>query len=146
MSWETCPATGSVTKSMTFSSLLTVSMERTGRAPADDVLLLVLGFFDAEQLHNIALAKGFPADGTWTVTYNANGGSGSIDAVEVNAGDSITLNSGSTLTAPEGKEFVGWAKSSSAQSATVTSPFTPTKDETLYAVWADVTPAEEPTT
>lgn len=100
----------------------------------------------AEQLHNIALAKGFPADGTWTVTYNTNGGTGSIDAVEVNAGDSITLNSGSTLTAPEGKEFVGWAKSSSAQSATVTSPFTPTKDETLYAVWGDVTPAEEPTT
>lgn len=100
----------------------------------------------AEQLHNIALAKGFPADGTWTVTYNANGGTGSIDAVEVNAGDSITLNSGSTLTAPEGKEFVGWAKSSSAQSATVTSPFMPTKDETLYAVWGDVTPAEEPTT
>jgi len=99
----------------------------------------------AEQLHNIALAKGFPEDGTWTVTYNANGGTGSIDAVEVNAGDFITLNDGSTLTAPEGKEFVGWAKSSSAQSATVTSPFTPIKDEILYAVWGDVTPVEEPT-
>ena len=100
----------------------------------------------AEQIHNIALAKGFPEDGTWTVTYNANGGTGSIDAVEVNAGDSITLNDGSTLTAPEGKEFVGWAKSSSAQTATVASPFTPTKDEILYAVWGDVTPVEEPTT
>ena len=100
----------------------------------------------AEQIHNIALAKGFPEDGTWTVTYNANGGTGSIDAVEVNAGDSITLNDGSTLTAPENKEFVGWAKSSSAQSATVVSPFTPTKDEILYAVWGDVAPVEEPTT
>jgi len=42
---------------MTFSALLTVSMERTGRVPADDVLLLVLGFFDAEQLHNIRAAR-----------------------------------------------------------------------------------------
>lgn len=89
----------------------------------------------AEQIHNIAIAKGFPEDGTWTVTYNVNGGAGTIDAVEVNAGESITLNDGSTLTPPSNQEFAGWAKSSSAQSATVTSPFTPTKDETLYAVW-----------
>ena len=97
----------------------------------------------AEQIHNVALAKGFPADGTWTITYNANGGTGSIAAVDVNAGDEVTLSDGTGFTPPEGKEFAGWAKSSSAQSATVTSPFTPTKDETLYAVWADVA---EPTT
>ena len=96
----------------------------------------------AEQIHNIAIAKGFPEDGTWTVTYNVNGGTGSIDAVEVNAGDEIVLNDGSGLTAPEGTEFVGWAKSSSAQSATVTSPFTPTKDETLYAVWVTIAESE----
>ena len=96
----------------------------------------------AEQIHNIAVAKGFPEDGTWTVTYNVNGGDGSIDAVEVNAGDSITLSTAEGVTPPEGKEFLGWAKSSSAQSATVTSPFTPTDDVILYAVWATVEAGE----
>lgn len=89
----------------------------------------------AEQVHNIALAKGFPEDGTWTVTYNVNGGTGSLDAVDVNAGDAITLNDGTGLTAPENKEFAGWAKSSSAQNPTVVSPYTPYDDVTLYAVW-----------
>lgn len=73
----------------------------------------------------------------YTVTYDANGGTGTIESVEVTAGESITVDNGSTLTPPEGKEFAGWAKTDSAQSATVTSPFTPDKDTTLYAVWTD---------
>lgn len=76
----------------------------------------------------------------YTVTYNANGGTGTIEPVEVVVGESITVDDGSGLTPPEGKEFVGWAKTSSAQSATVVSPFTPDKDTTLYAVWTDVSP------
>lgn len=71
----------------------------------------------------------------YTVTYDSNGGEGSIDPVEVVAGESIELSDGTGLTAPEGKVLIGWAKTSSAQSATVTSPFTPDKDTTLYAVW-----------
>lgn len=78
-----------------------------------------------------------PVTTTYTVSYDANGGTGTIADVEVTAGQSITLNDGSTLTAPEGKEFKGWAKSDSAQNPTVTSPFTPTADVTLYAVYGD---------
>ncbi len=78
-----------------------------------------------------------PVTTTYTITYNANGGTGSIDPVEVDAGESVTLSDGTGLTAPEGKEFAGWALSSTAQSATVTSPYTPTSDKTLYAVWVD---------
>ena len=73
----------------------------------------------------------------YTVSYNANGGTGTIESVEVTAGESITLSDGTGLTAPEGKEFKGWAKSSSAQNPTVTSPFTPDSDTTLYAVYGD---------
>lgn len=75
----------------------------------------------------------------YTVSYNANGGTGTIDSVEVTAGESITLSDGTGFTAPEGKEFAGWAKSSIAQSPTVESPFTPENDTTLYAVWTDAT-------
>ena len=77
----------------------------------------------------------------FTVTYNANGGTGTVAPVTVAAGDSVTLSDGTGLTAPEGKEFAGWAKSSSAQSATVESPYTPTESVTLYAVYTDVVPA-----
>ena len=73
----------------------------------------------------------------YTISYNANGGEGTIDSVEVVAGESVTLSDGAGLTAPLGKEFKGWAKSSSAQNPTVTSPFTPEANTTLYAVWGD---------
>ena len=89
----------------------------------------------AEQIYNIALAKGFPADGDFTITYNVNGGTGTIEAVDVKAGDSVELNDCSEVEAPENKYFAGWAKSNSAQNPTVVSPYTPFDDVTLYAVW-----------
>ena len=74
---------------------------------------------------------------SYTVTYDANGGTGSISAATVTPGQSITLSDGTGLTAPEGKTFSGWAIGASAESANVTSPYTPTGNVTLYAVWAN---------
>ena len=76
--------------------------------------------------------------GTLTVTYDANGGTGSVDAQTVIAGNSINLSDGTGLTAPEGKQFDGWATESTAAEADVTSPYTPTENVTLYAVWSEV--------
>ena len=73
----------------------------------------------------------------YTITYDANGGTGTASSVEVEKGKSVTLNDGTGLTAPTGKTFKGWAKSSTAQNATVTSPFTPTADTTLYAIYGE---------
>lgn len=70
-----------------------------------------------------------------TLTYNANGGTGTIDPVSVAARTSVTLNDGSTLTAPEGKKFSGWATTDSAATPDATNPYTVTEDTTLYAVW-----------
>lgn len=70
-----------------------------------------------------------------TLTYDSNGGTGTIDPVTVNARTSVTLNNGSTLTAPEGKEFAGWATTSDATTPDATSPYTVTENTTLYAVW-----------
>lgn len=72
---------------------------------------------------------------TYTVTYSANGGTGTIDAVTVVAGNSITLSDGTGLTAPENKTFGGWATTDSAEEPDVTSPYTPEASLTLYAVW-----------
>lgn len=70
-----------------------------------------------------------------TLTYNVNGGTGTIDPVSVAARTPVTLNDGSTLTAPEGKKFSGWATTDSAATPDATSPYTVTEDTTLYAVW-----------
>ena len=73
--------------------------------------------------------------GVLTVTYNANGGTGSVDPVTVGAGSSVTLSDGTGLTAPEGKVFDGWATTSDAEAPDVESPYTPTENVTLYAVY-----------
>lgn len=75
--------------------------------------------------------------GTLTVTYDANGGTGTVDAQTVIAGNSITLSDGTGLTAPTGKEFAGWGLEATATEPEVTSPYTPTENVTLYAVWVD---------
>lgn len=77
----------------------------------------------------------------FTITYDANGGTGTIDAVTVSEGTSVTLSDGADLTAPEDKEFAGWGSTALAEEADIESPYTVTEDVTLYAVWAD---AEEP--
>ena len=80
-----------------------------------------------------------PVGTQYTVTYNANGGTGTVASVTVDAGESITLSDGTGLTAPSGKEFAGWATTSTATVADVASPYTPSADVTLYAVWVDST-------
>lgn len=71
----------------------------------------------------------------YTVTYNVNGGSGTVNAVEVTPGESISLDTGSGITPPSNKTFAGWAKTATATAPTVDSPFTPLDDTTLYAVY-----------
>lgn len=73
---------------------------------------------------------------TYTVTYDVNGGTGTVASQTVEAGESVTLSDGTGITPPSGQTFLGWAKTSTAQSATVSSPFTPTGDVTLYAVYS----------
>lgn len=81
---------------------------------------------------------------TLTVTYDANGGTGTVTAQTVIAGNAIELSDGTGLTAPEGKEFAGWATEATATEPDVTSPYTPTENVTLHAVWAATTAQEEP--
>ena len=72
---------------------------------------------------------------TATVTYNVNGGTGTVDAVVAIKGNSISLNDGTGIEAPSEKVFSGWATTADAEAANVTSPYTVTADVTLYAVY-----------
>lgn len=72
---------------------------------------------------------------TYTITYNANGGTGTVAAQTVTAGESVNLSDGTGLTGPDSKVFKGWATTASAETPNATSPYTPAADVTLYAVW-----------
>ena len=73
---------------------------------------------------------------TYRVTYDLMGGTGNVNDVNVTAGESVTLDDGTNITAPGGKEFAGWSLAPNSTTL-VTSPYTPSSDVTLYAVYQD---------
>jgi len=79
-------------------------------------------------------------DPVYTVTYNINGGSGTTPSSQtVNAGNSVSLASGSGLTR-SGFTFGGWNTNSSGTGTNynASSSFTPSSNITLYARWITV--------
>ena len=72
---------------------------------------------------------------TFTITYNANGGTGTPASQTKTSGKALTLSS--TKPTRQGYTFLGWATSSSASSAQYNpgSSFTTDANTTLYAVW-----------
>jgi uncharacterized repeat protein (TIGR02543 family) len=73
---------------------------------------------------------------TATVTYDVNGGTGTISAAVAIKGNEINLNGGTGITPPSGKTFEGWATTNDAEAPDVTSPYKVTEDITLYAVYS----------
>lgn len=69
---------------------------------------------------------------TYTVSFGANGGTGSMaDATGISGEYTLPANG---FTAPDGKQFKGWATSASGTVITGTS-ITVSADTTLYAIW-----------
>ena len=76
---------------------------------------------------------------TYTVTFNANGGSGSMTAQTYTYGVSQALTA-NAFTAPTGKHFTGWATTSTGSVAyTNSQSISISADTTLYAVWVNNT-------
>lgn len=101
-------------------------------SPSGSITITTNGTSDITQYASVVVNVGI-----YTISYNANGGTGAIAADKVAAGNSLSLNDASGLTAPTGKEFAGWATESDATEPDVASPYTATGDITLYAVWTD---------
>ena len=119
----------------------TVSLSFTASPrPDDNMARLHTGdTTDATTYNNWFNAVYTPSIGSYTVTYNVNGGTGSVDPETVTAGSSITVDDGSDITAPAGKTFAGWALTDDAVSPTILggASYTPTADVTLYAVYTE---------
>lgn len=73
----------------------------------------------------------------YTITYNANGGTGAPSSQKKDYGKTLTLSS--TEPTRNGYEFLGWATSSTATSASYQpeDDFTNNDDITLFAVWEE---------
>ena len=72
---------------------------------------------------------------TYTVSFGANGGTGSMaDATGISGEYTLPANG---FTAPDGKQFKGWATSASGTVITGTS-ITVSADTTLYAIWTNI--------
>lgn len=72
---------------------------------------------------------------TYTVRYNANGGTGAPSSQVKTYGETLTLSS--TIPTRSGYNFLGWSTSSTATSATYGAggSYTANAGATLYAVW-----------
>ena len=84
---------------------------------------------------NIATYKYLHIHPFYTVTFNANGGTGTMDAVENLYGTFTIPENG--FTAPEGKQFKGWAYTADGEIISETG-FDVHKDTILYAIWEDI--------
>ena len=73
-----------------------------------------------------------------TVTYNANGGTGTMGSASIDKGSDLTLPS-STFTPPSGKVFDQWTLGSTSGTAyEAGSTYTVTGDVTFYAKWKNI--------
>ena len=88
------------------------------------------------------LTINFQIKNAYSVSFNANGGSGEKGSVQIMDGEEYTLPA-NPFTAPSGYQFKGWATS---QDGNVLQDETITVSEnvTLYAIWEKI-PAEMPT-
>ncbi len=72
---------------------------------------------------------------TYTVTYNANGGTGAPNPDTKIEGTDLTLNT-TTVPTKEGHVFKGWGTSPNATTA-VSTVYTANANTTLYAIWEE---------
>ena len=77
-----------------------------------------------------------PTVTTYTVGFNANGGTGAMADVTGVAAGAYTLPANG-FTAPDGKRFVGWA-TSAAGSVITTATYNVTENVTFYAIWEEI--------
>ncbi len=88
------------------------------------------------------LTKNFQIKNTYTVSFNANGGSGEKNSVPIMDGEEYTLPA-NPFTAPNGYQFKGWATSQDGN-VLQDEKIIVSENVILYAIWEKI-PAEMPT-
>ena len=93
------------------------------------------GYGSAGGSASVSISVSIPAKPSYTVSFNANGGSGAPSSQTKWYGTTLTLSS--TVPTRVGYNFLGWSTSSTATSATYSAggSYTSNSAATLYAVW-----------
>ena len=97
--------------------------------------------FEAESNRKISFT--IPAVTTYTVTFDANGGTGTMTAATVESGAEYTLPANG-FTAPAGKQFKAWSVGGVEKA--VGDKITVTGETIIYAVWIEKAPTPPPET
>ena len=122
--------TQTTTLSTNCSSVLLTSNEASGNIPI--VMLDSNGDGSYESEYN-----------KYTVTFDANGGTGNMDALEnVAAGTIILPNNG--FNAPSGMKFKGWSETTNGE-IILGSKYEVAENTTLYAIWENESETNEST-
>ena len=77
---------------------------------------------------------------TYSIVYDANGGSGAPPAETGKPNGTYTLTTTAPSTAPSGYTFAGWSKTKNDPNTKVTSVTIDGADVTVYALWSEGTP------
>ena len=85
----------------------------------------------------VAISGATPPHATYTVSFDANGGTGTMAEVTGVSAGAYTLPANG-FTAPEGKRFVGWATSASGTATAAGEAITVSDNVTLYAIWEEI--------
>lgn len=94
---------------------------------------VLLFYYGDKKLDDIA----FPVVVTYAITYDANGGSGSMDMKYLAQGETAVVIDECSFTAPEGKVFDGWAFDTAGTNKISDNTLTLTENKTLFAIWKD---------
>jgi len=141
---ESIPANTVITGEVYFYATGTASSD----AMAANRLVLQAGTGTASQptltFTNLQLMKADYVGYTYTVTFNSNGGSGTVPlSITANYGDSITLPDGNWLSY-SGYTFYGWIELTGGTIYNAGASYTVYDDVTLYAKWNPVSSGELP--
>ncbi len=85
----------------------------------------------------VAISGATPPPATYTVSFDANGGTGTMAEVTGVSAGAYTLPANG-FTAPDGKRFVGWATSASGTATAAGEAITISDNVTLYAIWEEI--------
>ena len=85
----------------------------------------------------VAISGATPPPATYTVSFDANGGTGTMAEVTGVSAGAYTLPANGFI-APDGKRFVGWATSASGTATAAGEAITISDNATLYAIWEEI--------
>ena len=138
------PCSEGVMGYLLFNAVKDVSLNELKQAIKICRNVVIVGNGDKTEVTQLADPEGnlFPLDlvdeptpQKYTVTFDANGGSGSMDAAKVEQGQKLTLPANG-FTAPDGKRFKAWNVNGTEYQPEAQVDIT--ADTTVKAVWEDI--------